>query len=304
MTELKNYLNKADFYLNSGIDSTEVNDTYVGRLIDSINSKLSRKLKYLFEPKRGYVKKVYRTNSNTVAIFNPFLKAGVVDSITLDNGGSGFTGTPTVTITGDGEDAEAEAVVSGGVVTEINILNEGSGYTVAPTVTISGGGGNGATATATISPSLDVKLGCDDNNTLVDLVEGDDYRLLYFDEDEYGVNFPIIGIKLKGYILKKSYYLQITGTTGYYPYIPLDLMLDIEFYDLIKKAVLSSEIETSTGGRGEVTQSKIDKVSVNFGSSNAIKYTFRQVLFEVDTRLDTIVSEYKFYPENLPTIIG
>jgi hypothetical protein len=45
----------------------------------------------------------------------------------------------------------ATANISGGAVTTISVTNGGSGYTTAPIVTISGGGGSGATATATIS---------------------------------------------------------------------------------------------------------------------------------------------------------
>lgn len=72
-----------------------------------------------------------------------------VSSITVTNGGSGYTSAPTVAITGGGgTGAAATAVVSGGAVTSITLDNPGSGYTYAPTVTISGGGGVGAAAKA------------------------------------------------------------------------------------------------------------------------------------------------------------
>ena len=77
---------------------------------------------------------------------------GVVDTIAITAGGTGYTFIPTVTITGGGgSGATATAVISGrgGSVTEIIIDDGGSGYTSAPTVTISSGGGSGATATAT-----------------------------------------------------------------------------------------------------------------------------------------------------------
>ena len=63
--------------------------------------------------------------------------SGSVDSITVDEGGHIYTGTPTVTLTGDGTGATATAIVTGGVITAINITNPGSGYTMEPTVTIS-----------------------------------------------------------------------------------------------------------------------------------------------------------------------
>lgn len=79
-----------------------------------------------------------------------------VQGINLISGGYGFSGTPTISITGGGgAGAAAVAVVSNGVITAINLTSRGSGYTSIPTVTISGGGGAAATATAvvTIAPS-------------------------------------------------------------------------------------------------------------------------------------------------------
>lgn len=48
-------------------------------------------------------------------------------------------------------DALATAAVAAGAVTTITVSNGGTGYTVAPTVSLVGGGGTGATATATVS---------------------------------------------------------------------------------------------------------------------------------------------------------
>lgn len=115
-----------------------------------------------------------------------YIEDGVV-SITVTNGGAGYTSAPTVAISGSG-DAAATAVINkhkvvsiaitnpgddyataptiaisappaGGVqatatctvtdgeITAISITNQGSGYVTAPTVTISGGGGSGAILT-------------------------------------------------------------------------------------------------------------------------------------------------------------
>ena len=64
---------------------------------------------------------------------------GGVSGINVTNGGSGYTFTPTVTLSGGGftTPATAIAVVSGGVVTGITVTNPGTGYTSAPTVAIS-----------------------------------------------------------------------------------------------------------------------------------------------------------------------
>jgi hypothetical protein len=59
-----------------------------------------------------------------------------------------------VTSTNTSSTATATANLSGTFVTSYNLLYDGTGYTATPTVTISGGGGSGATATATISGGM------------------------------------------------------------------------------------------------------------------------------------------------------
>jgi hypothetical protein len=77
-----------------------------------------------------------------------------LQSITLDSPGSGFTGTPTVTIGSGSGTAVAGPTAHAGVgnlgVIGVALTNGGSGYTSQPTVIFSGGGGSGAAATATI----------------------------------------------------------------------------------------------------------------------------------------------------------
>lgn len=90
-----------------------------------------------------------------------------VKSIAVTNGGSGYTGTPSVAIAaGSGSNAEATAVVQGGVVVAVNLNRDPTGvrffkegsYTSAPSVTISGGGGSGAAAAATIYTAADAEV--------------------------------------------------------------------------------------------------------------------------------------------------
>jgi hypothetical protein len=82
---------------------------------------------------------------------------GNVESITVANGGSGYTSAPSVTISGGGfgaSGAHASATVSGGAVTGFTITTNGSYYTAEPTLTLSGGGGSGAQGTpVVIKPS-------------------------------------------------------------------------------------------------------------------------------------------------------
>lgn len=72
-----------------------------------------------------------------------------ISSISVTSPGFGYLSAPTITITGDGTGATAEAVVVNGQIVRIDILTRGIDYTRA-VVSISGGGGSAATATATI----------------------------------------------------------------------------------------------------------------------------------------------------------
>ena len=84
---------------------------------------------------------------------------GGIFRVIVEEGGSGYTGTTTVTIDGPGTGAIAEPVIVGGEITEINItttvddyLNHGSGYTSARVIISDPGRGSGAVARAVYSP--------------------------------------------------------------------------------------------------------------------------------------------------------
>jgi FtsP/CotA-like multicopper oxidase with cupredoxin domain len=84
-----------------------------------------------------------------------YVASPIVSSITVTNGGTGYTSAPVVTITdpaGAGRGATAVATIdpATGAVTAVTLDTVGSGYATPPTVTISGGGGTGATATAAV----------------------------------------------------------------------------------------------------------------------------------------------------------
>ena len=82
-----------------------------------------------------------------------------LDEINVSAGGTGYTSTPTVTIssppTSWGVPAQAVANISNGSVTSVEIVSSGRGYTTTPTVTISSPnvGINTATVSATLLPS-------------------------------------------------------------------------------------------------------------------------------------------------------
>ncbi len=76
---------------------------------------------------------------------------GAIHNIVVEETGSGYSGTPTVTITGDGSGATASATLnSAGGIEKITMTTIGSGYTYA-TVSV-GGGGSGCVSRAIISP--------------------------------------------------------------------------------------------------------------------------------------------------------
>lgn len=78
---------------------------------------------------------------------------GFIDSITVVDGGSGYTNSSTVTISGGSPSTLAVAAVnthSNGTIRNINITNIGAGYDSAPTITVSGG--TGANLQAVVDP--------------------------------------------------------------------------------------------------------------------------------------------------------
>ena len=77
---------------------------------------------------------------------------GLIKSIYVSNGGTGYATAPTITFTGGGgSGAAATAYVSGGVITRIVVTSAGSNYSSAPTVVITSASGTGAVATANLS---------------------------------------------------------------------------------------------------------------------------------------------------------
>lgn len=81
--------------------------------------------------------------------------AGVA-SITITDGGAGYTSPPTATITPPnvGVTAQATTVVAGGAVIGVNVSVPGSGYTspTLPGISFAGGGGTDCTATVNLMP--------------------------------------------------------------------------------------------------------------------------------------------------------
>lgn len=91
-----------------------------------------------------------------------------IKTITITNGGTGYTTAPTIAFAGGGGTggAAATSTITGGKVTAITLTRDAAGikfgmegdYLTPPTITITGGAGTGATATATINLVTDGNL--------------------------------------------------------------------------------------------------------------------------------------------------
>jgi len=110
----------------------------------------------------GYIANLKLVGIGRTATVTATIAQGGIREIFLNNDGSGFTGTPIVSISTSPSslnlsDAKAVAFTTerAGVrsVEKILLTNAGFGYTVAPIITITGGGGIGAAATCSINTS-------------------------------------------------------------------------------------------------------------------------------------------------------
>ena len=81
---------------------------------------------------------------------------GTIDRIVILSGGNSYiTGDASISIVGDGQDAEATLTLTDGVVTDVTITNPGSGYSFAEISVVNeaeASPGNGATFRAVLSP--------------------------------------------------------------------------------------------------------------------------------------------------------
>ena len=106
----------------------------------------------------GFITTLNLVGSGATASASAVIRTGYIRTLTLLNDGSGYTSTPTVSISTSrdpaGVDASAVAITTsvGGVfsIKELILTNAGAAYSVAPSIRIIGGGGSGAIATCGI----------------------------------------------------------------------------------------------------------------------------------------------------------
>ena len=131
----------------------EYEDEVIDTSIDAIDTQVEDE---------GYIANLKLVGVGRTATATATIAQGGIREIFLNNDGSGFTGTPTVSISTSPSslnlsDAKAVAFTTerAGVrsVEKILLTNTGFGYTVAPIITITGGGGIGAAATCSLNTS-------------------------------------------------------------------------------------------------------------------------------------------------------
>ena len=108
----------------------------------------------------GYITSLTLVGSAITATATASIGTGAISEIFLNNDGSGYTSTPTITFSDPPNIAGGDVVATAVAITtsranvqsilRLEITNGGSGYTTPPTISISGGGGTGAAATCSI----------------------------------------------------------------------------------------------------------------------------------------------------------
>ena len=131
----------------------EYEDEVIDTSIDAIDTQVQEE---------GYIATLKLVGVGRTATATAIRNTGYIREIFLNNDGSGFTGTPTISITPSPDGnllANATAVAftteRAGVrsIEKILMTNAGFGYTTTPLITFSGGGGTGAAATCSVDVS-------------------------------------------------------------------------------------------------------------------------------------------------------
>ena len=159
--------------LQEAVDTTDVN-SFIGseatvrvqrRFEPNIGNSASYTVKFNVPIHRGTI-----TNKLKSTEFDVYDTSGVrrtaqfdeapqsytgISEILVTNPGVGYTTAPTVTISGDGSNATAEAVIVNGRIQKILVTNRGLEYTQA-TVSITGGNGYGAEAIVVVDAKVGV----------------------------------------------------------------------------------------------------------------------------------------------------
>jgi len=160
---LSDFQDYAISHVNESIIGSESSVRVQKRFVPKLNEVASYSIKFNAQLHRGTtVNKLLSTEFNVYdttgvirrAVFeeSPQSYTGI-SQIQITSPGSGYTTNPTVTISGDGSNATAEAVVVNGRIQSVKITNRGTDYTRA-IITITDETGYGATAVAVIDGKI------------------------------------------------------------------------------------------------------------------------------------------------------
>ena len=127
----------------------EYEDEVIDTGVDAIDQEVEEE---------GFITTLNLVGSGATAAASAVIRTGYIRTISLLNDGSGYTSTPTVSISTSrdaaGVDASAVAITTSvaGVfsIKELILTNAGAAYSIAPSIRILGGGGSGAIATCGI----------------------------------------------------------------------------------------------------------------------------------------------------------
>lgn len=140
--------------------------------------------------RRGYGKKLN----------GPGQISETLKSITINDGGTGYTAAPVISITGGGgEGATATATVEGGEIILVTITNPGRKFISLPTITVTGGGGSGAVLTPVLSLPDDADLKDLNSAEFISAIQEERSRELCFEGfRKYDlIRWGVLEIKLK-----------------------------------------------------------------------------------------------------------
>jgi len=85
------------------------------------------------------------------------LSGGTITGLTINSGGSGYSGTATVSISGAGQQATATGTISGGAINTVTLVNAGWGYITGTSTNVTAAGSTGGT-NATFNLTIDNSL--------------------------------------------------------------------------------------------------------------------------------------------------
>jgi len=222
-------------YTDAGVNEIRAfrtSDGYVWKLVYAISAaRANTFLSSTFIPIQDVSKDSASANAFELQQLNikNSTRPGAIVGVEIEQGGTGFTSAPTITINGNGTGAAATATISGNTIVKVEMNNEsaglGSGYDYA-SISLSGGGGSGASLRPIIGPRegighsaiADLKASSIMFNIKPSGAENDtfnitnDFRQILLLKNVEQSDSDTAGIRFKGSSSKAQRFLTINGT--------------------------------------------------------------------------------------------